>query len=177
MPNPTETPTSSPIPSSSRDSVPAGDRGFAADVQREQVRLLYEQLPQGVASVVTAAVVTAVLFWQNADPGVAATWLGLVVARASHTSFPGSAGAGGRTPALIRHGTWSCSRLAPRCRQLFGLAPVVFASAGGFESLAMMLTVLAMLGVAGVAALGADFRIYLVFLLPLTTARDRAHVL
>ena len=169
MPNPTETPTSSPIPSSSRDSVPAGDRGFAADVQREQVRLLYEQLPQGVASVVTAAVVTAVLFWQNADPGVAATWLGLVVAASlAHLipwfrwhRRPDARGDPARDLVLFAVG-------AALSGSLFGLAPVVFASAGGFESLAMMLTVLAMLGVAGVAALGADFRIYLVFLLPLT---------
>jgi PAS domain S-box-containing protein len=169
MPNPSETQKPSPIPSSSPDAAPADERALAADVRREQVRLLYEQLPQGVASVVAAAIVTTALFWQNADPGVAASWLGLVVAvslahlapwwrwrRQSDVSSDPT-----RVLVLFAAG-------AALSGSLFGLAPVVFASAGGFESLAMMLTIIAMLGVAGVAALGADFRIYLVFLLPLT---------
>lgn len=169
MPNPSETRTPSPTPRSSPEHGAGTDAVVAAEVRREQARLLHKQIPLGVAGVLLAAVVTAALFWRGADRVVAGAWLGLLVvlslghlvvwARRRHTT--GGVGDERRHLALFAVG-------AAVSGSVFGLAPVVFAAAGGFDVLAMMLTIVAMLAVAGVATLGADFRAYLAFLLPLS---------
>ena len=168
MPSPSNTPTSGTTQSSSPDSELAAGRALTAEVRREQVRLLYEQLPQGVASILLAAVATAALFWNEADPAVASTWLGLVTALGLACLVPWARWRRrADTAADPQRDLVSFAAGAALSGSLFGLAHVVFAPAGGFESLAMLLTIIAMLGVAAVAALGADSRIYLAFLLPL----------
>jgi PAS domain S-box-containing protein len=169
MPNPNESRTPAPTPSSSPEGAAALAATVAEEVRQEQVRLLYEQLPVGAGSVVLAAVVTAALFWGEADPAVAGAWLGLLAVLALASLVPWLSRRGAAVPvedprrhiALFVIG-------AALTGSVFGFAPVVFAGGGGFDQLAMLLTIVAMLGVAGVPAFGADFRVYAAFLLPLT---------
>ena len=168
-PSPAQSQTPSPTLSSSPEETRATGAAVTAEVWREQVRLLYSQLPFGVASAVLAAALTATLFWRDADPVVAGSWLGLVVAVSlAHLLLwarwrQRSAGADDapRDVTFLTAG-------AAVSGSLLGLAPMVFASGGGFDTLAMLLTLIAMLGVASIATLGAEFRVYLAFLLPLS---------
>ena len=168
MPSPSENRTPSQTPSSSPDVAAGADAAVAAEVRREQARLLHEQLPLGAASVLLAAVATAIFFWRNADPAVASAWLGLVAASSLVLLIPW----------LRRRNQGTASEDPPRdlatlivgaalTGSAFGLAPVVFAGGAGFDALAMLVTIVALLGAVGVATLGADLRVYLAFLLPL----------
>jgi PAS domain S-box-containing protein len=169
MPNPTETLTLSPTPSSLPDAATIADPVVTTEVRREQLTLLHEQLPVGVASTVVAAGVTAALFRGAADPAVAGSWLGLVVAVSLAHLVPWVRRRQRSDAAADPRGDLTLFTIgAALSGSLFGLAPVVFGAAAGFDSLAMMLIIVAMLGVTGVVALGADIRVYLAFLLPLT---------
>ena len=168
MQSPTETPTLTLTPSSSPDADAGTEPAVADEIRREQVRLLHAQLPLGVASLMVAAIVTAALFWHAADPVVAAGWLGLVAAvgLAHLVAWGRRRRLGAAAEPRPELALFTVGAALAGC--VFGLAPVVFTAGGSFDSLAMLLTIVAMLGVVGVATFGADLRVYLAFLLPLT---------